>query len=725
MKKLLLIVLGLIVVLIGAALALPFVIPTDTYKQELTAAVERATGRQLTIQGPLHVSLLPAVALEAQNVRFANTQGAAEPDMAQLKALQVELKVLPLLHGSVEVARFVLVKPEIHLEIAKDGRPNWQFGPKSAAGAKPAPAGGGPSGGTSNLPITDIKLGDIRIEDGALTFADARNGAAERVQAINLSLKLPDLQSPLKADGSLEYKGQTIKLDLGLQHPLAVIEGGNSPLQLVVDSKPVRFGFDGLVNGGAAPSAAGGLDLNVPSMRELAAWLGQPLNFQGQGLRTLSIKGKLDGSPRRVALTDVAIGLDQIAAKGELVADLGGQLPKINGRLDLGSVDLNPYLPPPTAEGRPPAATAGQPAGAGQSSSAAGATQAPASQQAATQAAASGWSDEPIALPPLGGADVAFELTVDSLRVRALELGRTVLALTLHDGTLEAALKQFALYDGHGSGTLRIAAKNGVPTISEQFKLEGLQARLFLAAVANFDRLEGTANTELALTTQGRSERQLVQNLNGDGKVTVTNGAIAGINLPAMVRNAANAFLNAAAGETRKTEFADLHGTFKIKQGILSNDDMRLQASALRVSGHGQVDLPKRTVDYRIEPETMTTQKGQSEQQAVAGLLVPVIIRGPWDNLTYTPDVSSVVESAIKNPEAVKKQLQDLGDQAKDVKKALKGATKKGGNEALVESLSKALGDDQKAPSGNGNAKDQNQKPEEQVQKLLKGLLGN
>jgi AsmA protein len=724
MKKFFLIVLGLVVVLIGAALALPFVIPTETYKQQLTAAVERATGRQLTIQGPLQVSLLPSVALKAQNVRFANAPGAAEPDMAKLKALEVELKVLPLLHGSVEVARFVLVKPEIHLEVAKDGRPNWRLGPKPAAEAKPAPAGGGASSGTSNLPITEIKLGDIRIEDGALTYADAASGASERVQAINLSLKLPDLESPLQADGSLEYKGQKIKLNLALQHPLEVIQGGSSPLRLAVDSQLARIGFEGLVSNGAEPSAAGGLDLNVPSIREVAAWLAHPLNFEGEGLRTLTIKGKLDGSPKRVALTDLAIGLDKIAAKGELVAELGGRVPKVNGRLDLGSVDLNPYLPPPAAEGGQQAAAGGQPAGGGQTSSGAAGAPAPAGQRPATQAAASGWSDEPIALPPLGGADVAFELTLDSLRVRKLELGRTVLGLTLRDGTLEAALKQFALYDGHGSGTLRVAVENGAPTLRQQFKLEGLQALPFLSAAADFDRLEGTASAELALTTHGRSERQLVQNLNGDGKLLLENGAIVGINLAAMVRNAADAFLNPTAGETRKTDFAELGGTFKIKQGILTNDDLHLQAPALRVQGSGEVDLPKRTIDYRVVPEAAKTLKGQGGQQEVAGLLVPVIIRGPWDDLHFTPDLSGVVESALKNPEAVKQQIEDLGSQAKGVEKALKNATKKGGTEALVEGLTKALGGDQSAPSGD-TAKQQDKKPEEPVQKLLKGLLGN
>ena len=195
------------------------------------------------------------------------------------------------------------------------------------------------------------------------------------------------------------------------------------------------------------------------------------------------------------------------------------------------------------------------------------------------------------------------------------------------------------------------------------------------------------------MTSRGRSERELVQNLNGDGKLALKDGAIVGIDIAAMVRNAADAFLHPEAGEPRKTDFAELGGTFKIRQGILTNDDMHLQAPVLRVDGRGQVDLPKRTIDYRIEPKAAKTLEGQGSKQQGAGLLVPVTIRGPWDAPKIAPDLSGVLESALKNPEAVKKQLDQLDDQAKDLKRTLKDATKqKGGTDALVESLGKSAG---------------------------------
>jgi AsmA protein len=302
--------------------------------------------------------------------------------------------------------------------------------------------------------------------------------------------------------------------------------------------------------------------------------------------------------------------------------------------------------------------------------------------------------------------------------------------LTLQGNTLEAALREFALYDGQGNGTLRVALQDGVPAISSRFQLEGLQALPFLTAAAGFERVEGTASARLDLTSRGRSERQLVQNLNGDGRVTFADGAIVGFNIAALVRNAANAFLNPEAGATRKTDFAELGGSFTIADGVLRNDDMRLQAPTLRVDGSGRVNLPKRTLDYRLEPKAAATLEGQGGKREVAGLLVPVMIKGPWDDLTYTPDLSDVALRALENPEAVKEQIKQLGDQGDALKGALKDLNKKEGREALIEGLGKALGGEKKPAEGAAGAKEGSAakdpaKPEEQVQKLLKGLLGN
>jgi AsmA protein len=205
-----------------------------------------------------------------------------------------------------------------------------------------------------------------------------------------------------------------------------------------------------------------------------------------------------------------------------------------------------------------------------------------------------------------------------------------------------------------------------------------------------------------------------VENLNGEGETTFRNGAIVGINIAAMVRNAAAAFQGGAIGEERKTDFAKLSGTFKIVNGVLTNDDLSLQAPVLRVAGSGQLDLPQRTVDYRIEPKVAKTLEGQGGEREVAGLLVPVIVRGPWDDLSFTPDLSDIARRALEDPEAMREQIEQQIDQLDDVADDVRDAVKKGDTEKALQGLLRQ-GDGE---GGKGEGGDS-------ARKLLKGLFGN
>jgi AsmA protein len=694
MKKILLILLAVVVVVIAAAVAVPFLLPTETYKQQIEAQVERATGRALAIEGPLDISLLPSARVSAENVRFANVEGGAQPDMVQLKGLQAELKIWPLLRGSVEVDRFVLVEPVINLEIDAEGRGNWALGvPTAPTEEEPAPAAEEPAGEGTRLPITQVKLGDIRIENGTVTLSDARTGTEQRLEAVNLDLDLPDLQSPMAANGSLAYKGKPVQLALAVERPLALLEGGSSPLRVTGEAPDLALTFDGTIDNAAGPTAAGAVELNVTSIRDLAAWLAEPLAFEGEGLRTFRVGGQLEGSPTQVTLNDATLALDAIEGQGNFAVDLSGQVPRLSGRLDLGAVDLNPYLAP--------AAPAGAGAGAG-----------------GTQAeAAAGWSDEPIELPPIGGAEVDFVLSTDALKFQDLQLDRSQLALRLQGTSLTVDLAEIALYGGQGNGQVVVEVADGTPQISNRFRLENLDAQPFLKDAADFERLRGRATGEVALQTRGRTQRELVQNLNGQGQATFRDGAIVGINVAGMVRNVTTA-LQGGGGEERATDFAELSGSFQVNNGILTNNDLWLQAPVLRVAGSGQLNLPERTVNYRIEPKAAPTLEGQGGARDVAGLLVPVIVRGPWDNLTFAPDLESVARRALEDPEAVREQIEQLGRGAEGVGDAIK----EGGAEKVLEGL---LGGQGGGEGETGQGGQSGGEGPEAARKLLKGLFGN
>ena len=187
------------------------------------------------------------------------------------------------------------------------------------------------------------------------------------------------------------------------------------------------------------------------------------------------------------------------------------------------------------------------------------------------------------------------------------------------------------------------------------------------------DRIEGMLNANMDVAMRGGSQRDMISALGGSGKVRFADGAIRGINIAAMVRNAASAFLDSSARETQKTDFAELSGTFNIVSGILANNDLTLLSPLLRVGGKGTVDMPNRTVNYRIEPKVVASTQGQGGTADTSGIKVPVLVSGPWDNLSYTPDLAGVIDGIAKDP---KKALEGL-------KNLIPGQGGSGGDKAL------------------------------------------
>ena len=669
MKKTLIGIGIVLVVLVAAVLVVPWFIPMETYKQQITAQVRAATGRDLSIAGDVKLALLPRLEVEARDVSLSNAPGAKEALMASLAGLQVQLKVLPLLSGEVQVDRFVLLDPVIHLEVDKDGRPNWVFdtGKPAATKTESSESGGGAPGGA----LADLRLGDVRLENGTVTYRDARTDASYEVTAINMSLSLPALDQPLVADGSLAWNGKTIALKARAESPRKVIEGGTTKLEAEVKSDPVSLSFVGSVTNAQPARVGGTIDLAVPSIRALAAWVAKPIELAGTGLGPLSIKGRLDVVGQRIAFTDASIGVDEMKASGALKIDTGRARPVIEAKLDVDRLDLNPYLPPQSAA---PAA-----APSGSSGSAESGAKAPPE-----------WSDDPIDLSGLRAADADLRLTVGGLVVRKIQIGRTALAVRLKDGRLVAELEEMALYDGNGTAKVMLDGSGAVPAVENSFSLTGVQAQPLLRDAAGFDRLTGTAEIKFDIATRGKSQRALVGALGGSGSMMFRDGAIIGVNLAAMVRNVTTAFLTGKSDEVQKTDFAELSGTFRIKKGVVANDDLTMNAPLLRLAGAGTASVPARTVNYRLEPKVVASLEGQGGGKA-AGITVPVIVEGPWHDLSYRPDLGAAIGAGVKKTVegiakgGVGKAVESVA--GKGVGKAVEGVT--GGVGKLLEGAPK------------------------------------
>ena len=96
---------GIVGLLIVALLVAARLIDLNACKPEIAAEVKKATGRELVIDGPISLSILPTPTVTLSGVKFFNVPGSKNPNMVEVKSVTVKPSLLALLTGNVEVER--------------------------------------------------------------------------------------------------------------------------------------------------------------------------------------------------------------------------------------------------------------------------------------------------------------------------------------------------------------------------------------------------------------------------------------------------------------------------------------------------------------------------------------------------------------------------------------------------------------------------------------------
>lgn len=640
MKKLLKIILIVLVLLSIAALAAPFFISADTFKQPLIAKIEAATGHKISIDGPMALTFFPTASVSMEKVSISNPQNfpGSEPFIT-LDSLKVRVSTLPLLTGRIFVHELALGKPHIRLRVTGDGGNNWSFtpAPKSAQEQPSKPQGKAAS------PVSEILVSGFTVTDGSVDYTNAATGGKWTVTALDSSVSLRGLTSPFTAKGSGIWNGKKITADAKFDSLQTLLDNKRTKTEATVTSDLLTLETNGAIDKGAFYT--GKLHATSPSLKALSAWAtpgSKPSNTPA--VLALELNGDAECSNVYCSFKNLDLTLDALKAKGSMRIDYGAARPKFALALSTNTLDFNAFLPQQQAENgvliRP--------------------------------AYAAEWDNQPMDFSGLRGMDGTADIRAEGVKLKKLVLGKTALHANLQHGKLDAQLADVALYNGKGNASITLDATSARPAIQSTITLQQVDLEPLLKDIADSQRFSGAANLQMSLYTSGASEQEMIYALAGKGEGRVDKGTLKGINIGDMVHNLATSFKPSSG---QKTEFSNVSGSFLISQGVLSNKDLVLTAPTLNVSGAGEVNLPQQTIHYRLTPQMQRLSQDPAAGPK-AGLAVPVVIEGSLDNPTYRPDVGAVLQDALKDPKQFREELKNsrgsLKDQLKDPKQTIK-----------------------------------------------------
>ncbi|MFQ1905566.1 AsmA family protein [Aeromonas veronii] len=709
MKKIVLILLGIAVAALLAIVTLISLIDPNQFKPQLAEQVRKSTGRELVMTGEIDWRFWPSLGLSLEKVALRNPAGFAEPDLVRFEQGEASVALLPLLSHRLEIGKVTLSGAHLFIQTKADGSSNLSGLIKDATADASEPVVPATPAPTADSKPWQISLQGVALSQASALVQDDRRGTSLRLDRLDLDMgQLATGQwvpVTLAAKGcadklAFDVKGQTqIKL---AQEVMASdlkdlsLSGSLSDPSLRLDSFSIKgdrlalgewsnltLALKGTKGEGQQASLAGSLEGTLKGRLDKEMKLAELSDvlltaaLEGDALPRPQMKLKLAGFARAeldkelITLSKLVMSADEALLSGDGTVQLGA-VPAITFDLKGEKLDLDKWL----AKSAPTT-----PAQVKEDKPATGV----ASTAASDNKAVTGKSEALSAVEPdlgaLKGVDLDGRLQLGSLRLKGLDLGAVDLQVALAKGLL--TLKQFSATVAGGqvnaNGVLDVRQQPATYKVHKQ--VAGVNIRPLLQTLAQSDLLEGKGDLDVQVQGRGLSALALRNGMQGKVILKLSNGALHGINLPEMIREARATLTGKGAEqvkEARKTDFSALTASFQIADGIARSNDIQLFAPALRVKGEGQTTLVPESLDFLFLTSIVESSKGQGGKDVdeLKEITIPVRIGGHWQAPSYQLDVKALLsnnklleDKARKEAERGLKKL--LGDKADN--EAVKG----------------------------------------------------
>ena len=158
MKRILLIVAGIVGFLVVAAMVVPFLVPREVYKAQVEKAATDALQRDVKLTGDVKISVFPRISASIGGVTVANPAGFDRPNMIEAGELRGSVKWLPLLSRRVDVQEISFVDANVDLHRLANGTANWEFGTQASDESDSDGSSGGFDAGIESARLKNANL---------------------------------------------------------------------------------------------------------------------------------------------------------------------------------------------------------------------------------------------------------------------------------------------------------------------------------------------------------------------------------------------------------------------------------------------------------------------------------------------------------------------------------------------------------------------------------------
>ena len=610
MKTLLKIFFGLVVIVVVAAAGFVYTFDANKYKNEIARMAGSITGRQISIEGDMDISLYPWIGIKVNDMTIYNSPAFSNQPFATIGQFDVRIKLIPLLKKRLDIEKLVLHRLSANLERNAAGANNWA-GLIGQSGSDDVGSGFGLAG---------FVIGGIDLKDSSLTWLDSETGKQYKISKLSLSTQAINHNQPLPVelkgfvesnqprwmaavnaktklyfnDDTAIFDARDLKLTAKALLPdskmdsLKIAMVADSTINLQTQSAKLsntRLGLLGLVIAGdldiedlfSVPRIHGPVKVKTFAAEKLAENIGLdiPQLANTRSLKNISLTALFKTDFNTVRLYNIAAVVDQSKVKG-FVHVAGISQPVVRYELKVDTINLDDYR------------LAGNAADAG---------------------------DLPIPLEFIRVAELEGVLDIETATVNNTKLNKISITSSIEGGIANAMPITLQVHEGEVTAELQLDARE-TPVVLLNADVSQVDAAAsinpLLDTIAGEDApvLAGRVDANIELNAKGSSMADFRSSARGTISTRIEKGTIKGIDFNYASQSVVvdyadrNDFrvsrtFNEEYVPGSTTEFNSMAATFKIANGKLVNNDLLMLSDQVKVTGAGSIDFISGKVDYR------------------------------------------------------------------------------------------------------------------------------